>query len=57
MVSAPALRSGDPDLKKWSDHYLNFILVVPGLTSLMQLKIANWFALKFYSVRSLHDLF
>ena len=44
MVRALALRSGDPGFKTRSDHSLNLILVVPGSTSQLHLKIANWFA-------------
>ena len=41
VVRALALRSGDPGFKTRSDHSLNLILVVPGSTSRLDLKIAN----------------
>ena len=44
MVRALALRSRDPVLKICSDHFMNLILVDPGSTSLLHLKIANTFA-------------
>ena len=44
MVRALALRSGDPGFKTRSNHSLNLILVVPGSTSQLRLKIADWFA-------------
>ena len=44
VVTALALRSGDPGFKTRSDHSLNLILVVPASTSQPHLKIANWFA-------------
>ena len=44
MVRALALRSRDPVLKILSDHFMNLILVDPGSTSLLHLKMANTFA-------------
>ena len=38
------MKSGDPELKSLSDHYLDLNQVIPGSTPWLQLYTANWSA-------------
>ena len=44
MVWSPDLKSGDPEFKPRSDHWLDLFEVVPGSTPRLRLYIANWSA-------------
>ena len=44
MVRARDLKSGDPEFKSRSDHWLDLFEVVPGSTPGLCLYIANWSA-------------
>ena len=44
MARVPNLKSGDPEFKFCSDHYLDLFQVVLGSTPRLHLYIANWFA-------------
>ena len=44
VVRAQDLKSGDPEFKSRSDHYLDLFELVPGSTPRLRLYIANWSA-------------